>query len=396
MPLASQIYLQPWGVHAAPATADGGLAASATLVERWVLRLGPSTAVPLPLGGGLTRSQMMRLNPQGVYKRLTIMLRSLYSFVRVMPAYRLYRAACRQRGATFCLTYKLHSTLPSRSDTNAGGAPPRRMQRFDFTPVDTADGQLFLGVEYQPASTVRVLEHTATPPPRTQIIPDYIAPGAAQQRQEQQQLRGSQLSPAPSAPAALDATPRRRNWSSGIRNAYSPRLSPAAPSSGSHSPASSSPHAPPPFSFPRSLSMPQRTAAAVPAGRPPLPPRTAAGSPTPRQALSPPAAAVLDAQEGDSECESEVETTSPTSGRQMTAPMRIPGRAADCRSRRMRSSGDLSTLQGEGRAHAKPLSAPAVSHLQQDLLPPSAVSVVPNPADPPSAATGEPDESKNC
>lgn len=42
---------------------------------------------------GLSRSALLRLNPSAVYKRLVIMLRSLYSYLRVLPAYRMYRAA---------------------------------------------------------------------------------------------------------------------------------------------------------------------------------------------------------------------------------------------------------------------------------------------------------------
>ncbi len=40
----------------------------------------------------LSRSQLSRLNPASVYKRLVITLRSLYTYVRVLPAYRMYRA----------------------------------------------------------------------------------------------------------------------------------------------------------------------------------------------------------------------------------------------------------------------------------------------------------------
>ena len=60
-----------------------------TLLERWVVHYAPM----LPEGAShLSRSQLSRLNPSSVYKRLVITLRSLYTYLRVLPAYRMYRA----------------------------------------------------------------------------------------------------------------------------------------------------------------------------------------------------------------------------------------------------------------------------------------------------------------
>ena len=38
------------------------------------------------------RSSASRLEPAAVYKRMVIAMRSLFSFVRVLPTYRLYKA----------------------------------------------------------------------------------------------------------------------------------------------------------------------------------------------------------------------------------------------------------------------------------------------------------------
>lgn len=65
------------------------LRAVETLLERWVVHYHPQ----LPEGPShLSRSQLSRLNPASVYKRLVITLRSLYTYVRLLPAYRMYRA----------------------------------------------------------------------------------------------------------------------------------------------------------------------------------------------------------------------------------------------------------------------------------------------------------------
>ena len=65
-----------------------------TLLERWVVHYRPQ----LPDSPShLSRSALSRLNPAAVYKRLVITLRSLYSYARLLPAYRLY-CACKVRG----------------------------------------------------------------------------------------------------------------------------------------------------------------------------------------------------------------------------------------------------------------------------------------------------------
>lgn len=66
-----------------------------TLLERWVVHYHPQ----LPEGPShLSRSQLSRLNPSSVYKRLVITLRSLYTYVRLLPAYRMFRACKVSRG----------------------------------------------------------------------------------------------------------------------------------------------------------------------------------------------------------------------------------------------------------------------------------------------------------
>ena len=47
------------------------------------------------------RPAAARLEPAGIYKRLVILLRSLYSYVRVLPAYRLLRA-CKVGAPAWC------------------------------------------------------------------------------------------------------------------------------------------------------------------------------------------------------------------------------------------------------------------------------------------------------
>ena len=58
------------------------------LVERWSLSYAASEAQHAQQG----RSSASRLEPAAVYKRMVIAMRSLFSYVRVLPSYRLYKA----------------------------------------------------------------------------------------------------------------------------------------------------------------------------------------------------------------------------------------------------------------------------------------------------------------
>lgn len=55
--------------------------AGETMLERWTMRFKPHSGAGYAAG---------RADP-AVYKRMVIALRSLHSFVRVLPAYRLHR-----------------------------------------------------------------------------------------------------------------------------------------------------------------------------------------------------------------------------------------------------------------------------------------------------------------
>jgi hypothetical protein len=117
-----------------------------------------------------------------------LLIRSLYSYVRVLPAYRMYRACKRHGGELFNTSYTLSTTAdPSmqpmhpwpqqqqqaqRSAAHAGGGPSSssssgpqggRMCHFAFSPVETLGGSFSIHVDYQPATTVHILEVSSSP-----------------------------------------------------------------------------------------------------------------------------------------------------------------------------------------------------------------------------------------
>ncbi len=331
LPLVLEVWLRP----------RGGAAGAPTLLERWVLRVAPAAAAAAaaPLqGGGAARA-----SPRAVHRRLTLLLRALLAQAARLPAARLARAA-RARGRDappFELVYALHSSLPpaprgvgltSASSSFAG------FVAFDFAPVEAADGAVRVGVEYAPAGAVRVAPPGAggAAAPRgasARVIPDYL--GASPAGRGGSGGWGPPLSPAPSAPPALGG---RRAWASAAR----PRLSGASLSS-----AASEPPSPPPAALEVPFgSAPAAAAAQEPSGR-------AIASPRPARPPSPPA---------------EAGGGSPPSGagRPTSQPVSIPGAALLPAARCLRSWGDLNALGAAAAAApagAKPLSAPAVSHL---------------------------------
>jgi hypothetical protein len=219
----SQIYLHPITTLTANSSEDS----PKTLVERWCIHYCPSvTGIALPLSpGGLSRSQMSRLDPKHVYKRLMLLIRSVYSYCRILPAYEMYRTSKAYLSPSFILKYKLHSTLPQRGDTASS-----TMQRFEFSPIETADAKLQLSVEYQPAGKIKILQNQdQLRPPRSRLITNYVQEntqgipintGLCRAKKEE-----SVLKPVSSAPAVLlsggGSTPRR-GWSSSFK------LSPAS------------------------------------------------------------------------------------------------------------------------------------------------------------------------
>ncbi len=66
-------------------TLAAAVRAGETMLERWTLHFSPR-------GGQAADGAPVRLDTPAVYKRMVIALRSLYSYVRVLPAYRLHRA----------------------------------------------------------------------------------------------------------------------------------------------------------------------------------------------------------------------------------------------------------------------------------------------------------------
>lgn len=108
-----------------------------------------------------------------------LLIRSLYSTVRILPAYRMYRACKRHGSELFNTRYSLSTTadpsmqplqhwpqhhqqqvtgLGMQTGGGSSSSSAGRMCHFAFTPVEALGGAFSIHVEYQPAATVHILE----------------------------------------------------------------------------------------------------------------------------------------------------------------------------------------------------------------------------------------------
>ncbi|GAB2232097.1 hypothetical protein Droror1_Dr00011119 [Drosera rotundifolia] len=207
------------------------------VIERWVVKYENQKS-----RHSTSESRRSGLNLHEFYKKLLVLLRSLYSTVRLLPAYKLFRDIISSgQIQAFTLTHRLRSFMEPfahREDAD--------MQRFGFTPVDSSCGRLSVSVSYQHSLSDLRPEPTSTPiSPR--IIPDYV--GSPLTEFKRHSLPVSHSSP------SYSPITRHRSWS--------PDISHPSPTSNYPSPyptyndyPSSVPRAqrPPPMSLPPNTS----------------------------------------------------------------------------------------------------------------------------------------------
>ena len=137
-------------LHTSPATD--------VLLEQWVFEYrvpspsaSPHTSQHSTASGTSQLLTRIRHEPAAVYKRLVVLMRSLFCLVRALPAHRLHRAAQRD-GAAMHLRYVVLAGAPA-APLHAG-----RMVDMALRVVETPFGAFGGSVRYQPHSVVTVLE----------------------------------------------------------------------------------------------------------------------------------------------------------------------------------------------------------------------------------------------
>ncbi|XP_057479340.1 autophagy-related protein 13a-like [Actinidia eriantha] len=132
-----------------------------TVIERWVVQYEYIRTV-FPQVGESSASY------KKTYKKSIILMRSLYSMMRLLPAYRAFRKICSSTQASdFDINYKVSSfSVPfSREEEEA-------VKSYNFIPIDAPQGRLSISVTYRASLSDFNLETSTSFPP--QIITDYV------------------------------------------------------------------------------------------------------------------------------------------------------------------------------------------------------------------------------
>ncbi|KAH1072010.1 hypothetical protein J1N35_024338 [Gossypium stocksii] len=167
------------------------------IIERWFVQ--HESRKGRDCNSGNRRSSCNNLS--ALYKKLILMLRSLYVTVRLLPAYNIFRDL---NSSGLIRSFKLVPRVSSFVE------PLTRkeevdMQRFWFTPVDTSCGRLCLSVLYYSSISDMSSESSTSMSP--QFIPDYVGSPLADPLRRFPSLPVSHGSPS-SLPFS-----RRHSWS---------------------------------------------------------------------------------------------------------------------------------------------------------------------------------------
>ncbi|GMH43670.1 hypothetical protein BSKO_11592 [Bryopsis sp. KO-2023] len=170
-PLAVEIFLRSNNCTAS-SEKDSAVEPDDVLLERWLLAYDASAPASSLAGSAcLDGLDEVRMDKHSVYKKMVILTRSLYSYLRILPAYRLYRAGQNAESRTYDLIYRLSSgEIPSLPIEDSGV----QFNHFSFSDLATPSGSLSVQVHYRPSSTIGVLEETTQTQALPRIISDYI------------------------------------------------------------------------------------------------------------------------------------------------------------------------------------------------------------------------------
>jgi len=142
----------------------GVVGRSEKIVERWVVQY--ESRKTRDSSSGSRRSSSVSLH--NLYKKSTLLLRSLYSTLRLLPAYKVFRELNSSgQIRDFTLAHRVSSFVEPFTRKEEA-----EMMKFGFTPVDTSSGRLCISVMYCPLASGVSSEPSTTMSP--QVITDYV------------------------------------------------------------------------------------------------------------------------------------------------------------------------------------------------------------------------------
>ncbi|KAM5557856.1 autophagy-related protein 13a [Rosa sericea] len=177
-----------------------------TIIERWVVQYETPRVVANQTGDSLAYKK--------TYKKSIVLLRALYSYMRLLPAYRIFRQLSTSRQTyDFDIIYKVSSLRDPFSR-----AEEEMMQEFSFAPVEANPGRLSLSVTYRKMLSDFNLEPSTPMPPK--IITDYVgSPATDPLRSFPSSVRGDRPTSFPLGkvqPSSAGPFQRPHSWTSGF------------------------------------------------------------------------------------------------------------------------------------------------------------------------------------
>lgn len=185
------------------------------LLEQWSVVYAPEQDAQDALGrrtglslGHASTSRDVIQQLKEVCKKISVLLRSLYSFMRLLPAHRLVR-----RGYPSSLSYELHSAAASPASLERAFERDVAISRYSFVPIPTPFGYLKISTVYRLNCELMRDEEEATQPALFKenfIIQDYV-PSSPELLAQRDDVDRTSLSPSsafgadrPDAGAALE------------------------------------------------------------------------------------------------------------------------------------------------------------------------------------------------
>lgn len=194
-------------VHEGSNSAGGSVE---TVIERWVVQYEYPRVVAAQAGESSTLYKK-------TYKRSIILLRALYSQMRLLPAYRIFRQlSTSTQDYNFDIIYKVSSFSDPFSREEE-----EMMDEYSFTPVEAFPGRLCISVTYRTTLSSFNLEPSTLLPPK--IITDYVgSPNTDRLRSFPTSEKGVRAISFPLRGVRAPSPARPHSWTSGFHRAAFP------------------------------------------------------------------------------------------------------------------------------------------------------------------------------
>lgn len=185
----------------------GGSEQNEKIVERWIIHY-ESKKIKDCSSSNTANTTRRSSNTflQNLYKKSTLLLRSLYATVRLLPAFKIFKELSSSANVcAFSLAHRVSTFFePFTTKQEA------EMLKFVFTPVDTNSGRLCLSVLYRPY--VSDVSSEPTTPLSPQVITDYVGSPLTDRLMRYPSLPVVRMPSHGSSPSSLPFS-RRHSWS---------------------------------------------------------------------------------------------------------------------------------------------------------------------------------------